>query len=147
MVMYLNLHMALEQMRERAEVKDEPEVGPRVSYFNTKITEVCTVFLHSFIHSSFHLFIHPFFSSVHFLYSFIYLFICSFIHSSFLSFIYFYSSIRPFCLLIFSFIHSFIYFLLNATIISYFLFFIRLWLLVQQMLVNLPCVGCFSTML
>ena len=31
MVMYLNLHMALEQMRERAEKQDEPEAGPRVT--------------------------------------------------------------------------------------------------------------------
>ena len=31
MVMYLNLHMGLEQMRQKAEAVDEPETGPRVS--------------------------------------------------------------------------------------------------------------------
>ena len=82
MVMYLNLHMALEQMRERAEVKDEPEVGPRVSYFNTKNTEICTVFLHSFIHSFFLSFIY---SSILFFYSFsLFIFFHLFIHSFFL---------------------------------------------------------------
>ena len=30
MVMYLNLHMALEQMRERVEKQDGSEAGPRV---------------------------------------------------------------------------------------------------------------------
>ena len=31
MVMYLNLHMALEQMREQADKPDKQELGPRVS--------------------------------------------------------------------------------------------------------------------
>jgi len=30
MVMYLNLHMALEQMREQADKPDKQELGPRV---------------------------------------------------------------------------------------------------------------------
>ena len=34
MVMYLNLHMGLEQMRQRAEAADEPEIGPRVKSCN-----------------------------------------------------------------------------------------------------------------
>ena len=33
MVMYLNLHMGLEQMRQKAEAVDETETGPRVSPF------------------------------------------------------------------------------------------------------------------
>ena len=39
MVMYLNLHMALEQMRQKAE-NSESEIGPRVSIKKKKCTMI-----------------------------------------------------------------------------------------------------------